>query len=251
VSRVADPKSKLLLLRAAEEVFADRGVAGAKVEDIARMAGLSKGAFYLHFESKEAALKQIVESWLARCASFFAAPTEYPDTPSDPDALLDFCIERDVQLYEFLWQTRPTMRILHTCQGDYEYMFDAFREDIRRRNREWLDQWRQDGLFRAETNVELAAILMSGAYEELSLRMIKSEERPPFESWLEFAQETFVRAFGTPELIAALQRRNRRANTGIEELRRAAHRDGSHDTASVRAELGEQPPSVLRVRVTG
>src|SRR4051794_27973484 len=56
VSRVADPKSKSALIRAAEEVFADRGIAGAKVEDIARSAGLSKGAFYLHFESKEAAL---------------------------------------------------------------------------------------------------------------------------------------------------------------------------------------------------
>ncbi|MBX3206506.1 MAG: helix-turn-helix transcriptional regulator [Labilithrix sp.] len=220
MSRTADPKAKALLLRAAEEVFADRGVAGAKVEDIARGAGLSKGAFYLHFESKEAAVKEIVESWLSRCTSLFAPPAEYPDTLVDADALLDFCIERDVLLYEFLWESRVTMRILHHCQGEYDYLVDAFRAEIQRRNRAWLAQWRQEGLVRAELDVELAAVLMSGAYEELSLAMVKSERRPPIERWLEFAQETFMRAFGTPELIAALERRNRRTTTGIHELRR-------------------------------
>jgi TetR/AcrR family acrAB operon transcriptional repressor len=38
---------------AAEEVFASRGVAYATMDDIARHSGVSKGALYLHFESKE------------------------------------------------------------------------------------------------------------------------------------------------------------------------------------------------------
>ena len=215
MSRIADPKAKIALLRAAEEVFAERGVAGAKVEDIARKAGLSKGAFYLHFESKEAALKQIVETWLARCGSLFAAPGEYPYASDDPDSLLDFCIERDVQIYEFLWQSRATMRILRSCQGEYDYLIEAFKEDIQRRNREWLEQWRRDGLVRPEADAELAATLMSGAYEELSVKMIRSERRPPIELWLEFAQETFVRAFGTGDLLAALERRTRRTQSGF------------------------------------
>jgi AcrR family transcriptional regulator len=220
VSRIADPKAKIALLRAAEDVFAERGLAGAKVEDIARKAGLSKGAFYLHFESKESALKQIVETWLARCGSFFAAPTDYPEVLDDPDALLDFCIERDVRIYEFLWESRATMKIVRSCQGEYDYLFEAFKADMQGKNREWLDQWRRDGLVRPEADPELAATLMSGAYEELSLKMIRSERRPPIEVWLEFAQETFVRAYGTPELLAALDRRNRRATTDIHALRR-------------------------------
>jgi AcrR family transcriptional regulator len=215
LSRVADPGAKSALLKAAEDVFAERGVAGAKVEDIAKKAGLSKGAFYLHFESKENALKQIVEAWLARCTSFFAAPHEYPDTPEDPDGLLDFCIERDVQIYEFLWQSRATMRILHSCQGEFGYLFDNFKSEIQKRNREWLDQWRRDGLIRPEVDLELATILISGAYEALSLKMMTSERRPPFEQWLDFAQETFLRAFGTRDFVLALDRRNRRTTTGI------------------------------------
>jgi AcrR family transcriptional regulator len=236
VSRVADPKAKITLLRAAEEVFSERGVAGAKVEDIAKKAGLSKGAFYLHFDSKEAALKQIVESWLARCSSLFAAPNEYPDAPDDPDMLLDFCIEREVQLYEFLWQTRATMRILRTCQGEYDYLIDAFKTDMQRRSREWLDQWRRDGLIRPEIDVEIAATLMSGAYEELAARMVRSSQRPPFEKWLELAQETFVRAYGTPELVLALERRNRRVTTGVHELRRGVSSDAGGRSVRVARE---------------
>ena len=225
MSRVADPKAKIALLRAAETAFAQRGVVGAKVEDIAKEAGLSKGAFYLHFESKEAALKQIVETWLARCTSLFAGPRDYPDTPTDPDLVLDFVIERDVQLYEFLWQSRTTMRVLHGCQGEYGYMFEAFREEMQRRSRGWFDRWGQDGLVRADADAELAATLVSGAYEQLSLKMIKSERRPPIERWLEFTQEVFVRALGAPELVAALERRNRRTTTGVHELRRGALAD--------------------------
>ena len=252
MSRVADPKSKIALLRAAEDAFAERGVAGAKVEDIAKNAGLSKGAFYLHFESKEAALKQIVEAWLARCTSLFGAPNEYPDAPTDADALVDFCIERDVQIYEFLWQTRLTMRIIHACQGEYAHLLDSFRDELKRRNREWLDLWRQDGLIRIDTNIEIAALLMSGGYEELSTTMIRSEQRPPFEKWLEFAQETFVRAFGTSELIGALERRNRRTAIGIEELRFNALGDGTHgrSVGFVRRPLDSTAPSsTSRVRV--
>jgi AcrR family transcriptional regulator len=215
---VADPKAKIALLRAAEDAFAERGLAGAKVEDIAKKAGLSKGAFYLHFESKEAALKQIVETWLARCGSFFAPATDEPDAPDDPDEILEFCFERDVQLYEFLWQSRTTMWVLRSCQGEYEYLFTAFKTEIQQRNREWLDRWRRGGLIRPDIDAEIAATLMSGAYEELSLKMIQSAQRPPFEKWLELAQQTFMRAYGTPELLAALQRRSRRM-TSMQGLR--------------------------------
>lgn len=211
MSRIADPTVKGALLRAAEEVFSERGVAGAKVEDIARSAGVSKGAFYLHFESKEAVVRRIVEAWLSRCASYFAAPTDYPDALVDPGALLDFCIEREVQLYEFLWETRRVLRIVQGCHGDYGYMIVNFRADIERRHREWLEQWKQDGLLRVDTDLDLATTLMSGAYEQLALRMVGSPSRPPFERWLEFAQDTFVRAFGVPELVAALGGRVRRA----------------------------------------
>ncbi len=48
------------ILDAALAVFSEVGFAGARVEDIAARAGLSKGAVYVYFESKELMLKALV-----------------------------------------------------------------------------------------------------------------------------------------------------------------------------------------------
>lgn len=215
MSRVADPRAKITLLRAAEAVFAEKGLAGAKVEEIARRSGVSKGAFYLHFESKEAALKQLVESFLARCQSFFAPPSAYPGLPDDPSDLLDFTLERDVQIYEFLWQNRAFLRILPTCQGNYDYLLLAFRAEVAGITREWVDHWRREGIYRADVDPDLAATLIGGAYHELSMRMLVEEKRPPLEEWLRFSLETFFRAFGAPEMVAAIDFRNQRVSQDI------------------------------------
>jgi AcrR family transcriptional regulator len=48
------------VLDAALELFIEKGFAATRVEDIARRAGLSKGAVYLYFPSKEAVLEGLV-----------------------------------------------------------------------------------------------------------------------------------------------------------------------------------------------
>lgn len=227
MSRVADPLAKITLLRAAEEVFAERGLAGAKVEEISRRAGLSKGAFYLHFESKEAALKHVVEAFLARCGSLIAPPSDYPELPEDPAELLDFAIERDVQVFDFLWQNRATLRILGGCGGQYDYLVQAFRGELDHTTREWVEHWQRVELFRPEVDAELVTTLMTGAYHELSVKMLAGDDRrPPLEAWLEFAQETFVRAFGTAPLVDAIDARNRRVNMEGKRARRGRSERG-------------------------
>src|SRR5580693_286916 len=67
--RPADRRAKIELLRAAEAVFVEHGLTAAKVEDITARAGVSKGAFYLHFPTKEDCFRQIVEGFLAKLAS--------------------------------------------------------------------------------------------------------------------------------------------------------------------------------------
>jgi AcrR family transcriptional regulator len=48
------------IVSAALEVFADRGFAATKLEDIARRAGVTKGTIYLYFDSKEALFKALI-----------------------------------------------------------------------------------------------------------------------------------------------------------------------------------------------
>jgi AcrR family transcriptional regulator len=49
------------VLDAALDLFISKGFANTRVEDIATAAGLSKGAVYLYFPSKEAILEGLVK----------------------------------------------------------------------------------------------------------------------------------------------------------------------------------------------
>jgi AcrR family transcriptional regulator len=48
------------LLSAALEVFAEHGFAAARLEDVARRAGVTKGTIYLYFDDKEALFQAVV-----------------------------------------------------------------------------------------------------------------------------------------------------------------------------------------------
>lgn len=49
------------IVSAAMAVFAEKGFAAAKLDDIAKRAGVSKGAVYLYFETKEDIFRAVVE----------------------------------------------------------------------------------------------------------------------------------------------------------------------------------------------
>src|SRR3954469_14828417 len=48
------------ILDAALDVFAEHGLSAARLEDIAKRAGLSKGTIYLYFPNKEALFREVV-----------------------------------------------------------------------------------------------------------------------------------------------------------------------------------------------
>lgn len=53
------------IVQAALSVFAEKGFAAAKLEDIAKRAGVSKGAIYLYFETKEDIFRAVVGQAIA------------------------------------------------------------------------------------------------------------------------------------------------------------------------------------------
>ena len=209
MSRPADPTAKISLLRAAEAVFAENGLPAAKVEDITRRAGLSKGAFYLHFESKDEAFKQVVESFLAHCTAMYRPPSAYGDLPTQADAMLAFWLERDTQMFEFLWQNRAIVAILAGCQGPYTYLLQTFRAGVQKTSEEWVEHSKAQGLLRRELDTELVATLLSGAYHELSHKMLTFPRRPPIGDWLRQSLSIFMGGLGTSALTEALRHRER------------------------------------------
>src|SRR3954464_3978944 len=50
------------IIEAALTIFGERGLAASRLEDIAKLAGLSKGTIYLYFPNKEELFREVVRS---------------------------------------------------------------------------------------------------------------------------------------------------------------------------------------------
>ena len=87
------PRRKLLpadarrqqLLDAAVWVFARKGYRQASISDVIARAGVARGTFYLHFESKDAVFLAIVEDFHRRIASAVAAADAGAAIAGHPD----------------------------------------------------------------------------------------------------------------------------------------------------------------------
>ncbi|MGY0059220.1 TetR/AcrR family transcriptional regulator [Streptomyces sp. LZ34] len=92
-------RSRRLLLDAAMDEFAEKGFAGARVQDIADRAGLNKQLISYYFGGKEGLYRELHQQWLRR-----------EETIIDPDLPLDELIVR--YLDEAFADPRPTRLIL-------------------------------------------------------------------------------------------------------------------------------------------
>jgi TetR/AcrR family transcriptional repressor of nem operon len=77
MSAEAKDQSRARILQAAGQMFRDRGIDGASVNDIMRAAGMTHGGFYRHFQGKDDLLAAALAEAFARFA---------PQAGSDPQA---------------------------------------------------------------------------------------------------------------------------------------------------------------------
>lgn len=80
----AKPDARTRLLEAAIKVIREKGYADTSVDDLCREAGVTKGAFFHHFASKEALGVAAADAWSANSSALFAnAPYHLHDDPLD------------------------------------------------------------------------------------------------------------------------------------------------------------------------
>lgn len=86
------PTAREKLLDATIRLVRERGFASTSVDDLCAAAGVTKGAFFHHFDSKEALGVAAAEYWSARTGAFFAAAPFHarPDPLARVLGYLDF-----------------------------------------------------------------------------------------------------------------------------------------------------------------
>ncbi len=87
------------LLAAAQALFLARGIAATSLADITHQAGVSKGLFYLYFNSKEDLVLALQEQFARQLAERVAVAA---DIPADWSAKLDACVQASFECYRDL-----------------------------------------------------------------------------------------------------------------------------------------------------
>lgn len=168
------------LLDAAEEVFLEKGVARTSLEQIARHAGMTRGAVYWHFKNKA----DLFQAMLNRVRMPFQELVEEIGDPSLADAPLEAIRLACVSGFERL--ERPRYRrvhaiLIHHCEvfGDIDplAMQNEMAEESCGALRDYLESAARLGQLREDLSPELAARLLQSMLGGLFHDWLRNHEQ--------------------------------------------------------------------------
>jgi TetR/AcrR family fatty acid metabolism transcriptional regulator len=168
------------ILRAAIDVFADRGFFNAQVADVARAAGVAAGTVYLYFKSKDDLLVSIFERSMREGLTKGRAAVAQPCDPRERLLRLarahlarlghdrNLAIVFQVELRQ---STKFMEQFSATLLRDYLGLI-----------REAIADGQREGLFRADVKATAMAKMLFGALDEMATNWILSRRRYSLEA---------------------------------------------------------------------
>ena len=202
MSRPADPNARAALISAARKEFWRHGIQKARIEDITASSGLSKGAFYLHFESKEALFRELVaqlsegmdrllENRMREEEAFFG-PTGskkrvWQTSSARMTELKNLSRGKDIEVLELLWAQRDVAQVLlEGAQGtEFAGVIWAMVDREVKRVSESFDRLKQWGVCRDDVPSDTMGSMLIGSWLLLLRRMTTLSEKPDLDSWLD------------------------------------------------------------------
>ena len=157
-------KTHKQIMKSAVAEFSRSGYDATSVSDICKKAGVSKGAFYHHFLSKQALFLAIMQDWLrgidTRLFSKRAAEKTVPQTLEDMGSTLGIIFKvasgQLPMFMEFMIQASRDKAVWSAVIAPYRQYQQVFADLI--------NEGKEEGSFREDTNAdETAWVLMSMA----------------------------------------------------------------------------------------
>lgn len=183
--RRANPDAREAIIEAARDEFARHGVEGARVEDVARRAGISKGAFYLHFQAKEGVFREILQRFLGVLGELAARREDLVcHGAHDLASALEIECQADVELLEVLWRNRKVVAALESSAiGAAAPLVQDFRRRMRALLATRIADGQRNGTLRGGLDPAALGDIILGAYEAFGRRMVELREKPDLAAW--------------------------------------------------------------------
>lgn len=166
-----------IILRAAIEVFAEKGFFNSKVADVARAAGIADGTVYLYFKSKDEILHSIFDRAMAEFIGEAKKELEPLEDPVEKlNRIAQIHLERlgaDRALaIVFQVELRGSTKFMQefSAAGFAEYL-DVIRQTIR--------EGQASGAFRTDMRAVIAAKILYGSLDEMVTNWILSDKKYP------------------------------------------------------------------------
>ena len=186
----APPAKRDAILRAAIDVFAERGFFNAQVADVARAAGVAAGTVYLYFRSKDDLLASIFERTMRE--SFAEGRAALADVSDPCDRLRRFArlhlerLGRDRNLaIVFQVELRQSVKFM-------ERLSSTLLRDYLGQLRAAIVAGQRAGVFRDDINATVAAKALFGALDEMATNWILSRRRYSLEADADQVVELFL-----------------------------------------------------------
>lgn len=183
------------ILRAAIDVFAERGFFHAQVADVARAAGVAAGTVYLYFRSKDDLLVSIFERTMREAFAEGRAAVAGLRDPAERLRRLARLhlarLGRDRNLaIVFQVELRQSVKFM-------ERFSSTLLRDYLGQIRGVIADGQQSGAFRADLHVTSAAKMFFGALDEMATNWILSKRRYSLEAEADRVVDLFLRGART------------------------------------------------------
>ena len=145
--------TRMRLMEAAEAEFSEKGLAGARVDEIALAAGVNKRMIYAYYDSKEGLYMAVLEAVYGRLAKC-ETDAELDTLPVDKalGALVEnyfhFLKENDSYVRMIMWEN------LHRGRYMDERGLSSVRDPMRKAMAKLIARGKKDGRFRTDADEE-------------------------------------------------------------------------------------------------
>ncbi|MCP4129713.1 MAG: TetR/AcrR family transcriptional regulator [bacterium] len=161
------------------QVFAEKGYENATIQEIAEAAGIGKGTIYEYFSNKMDILTQVTLEFMTEMEK--SLKSTFMEISDPGERLMALMLEpmRDIDSIEMLMVVYMEIWGVHIrgASDELKNIFDSFLEGMRQATAAIIEEGKESGIFRADTDSESVALYLVASLDGIGLHYIYDKSR--------------------------------------------------------------------------